>query len=58
MAQRHVWEGQARIAQQHAIVVRLREHSLPTEMAEAVLATFETAQNLRKDHLVQLGGYP
>jgi hypothetical protein len=41
MARRHVREGEAHVAKQHALIARLRDHALPTDVAEQLLAAFE-----------------
>lgn len=53
MTRRHVREGAAHIAGQHALIARLRDRGLPTAEAEAVLATFEDIQRQHEDHLAR-----
>ncbi|TIT12572.1 MAG: hypothetical protein E5W74_09175 [Mesorhizobium sp.] len=54
MVQRHVREGEATVARQRALILRLSERFLPTGSAIAVLATLEHAQALHAAHLERL----
>ena len=53
MVQRHVREGEGHLANQRALIARLRTSHLPTEVAEALLATFEDVQREHKAHLTR-----
>lgn len=54
MLRRHVREGARHIANQHLLIARLKQHSLPTEDAEALLVTFEQLQRQHEDHLARV----
>ena len=53
MVKRHVREGAEHIANQLARIARFKERDLPTEMAEALLATFEDLRRQNEDHLAR-----
>jgi hypothetical protein len=53
MVRRHVREGAGHVAAQRALVIRLREHGLPTAEAETLLATFEDSQAQHEAHLAR-----
>ena len=52
MVQRHVREGEGHLANQLALIARLKTSHRPTEDAEALLDTFEDLQRQHKAHLV------
>ncbi|TNC08780.1 hypothetical protein FF100_28500 [Methylobacterium terricola] len=54
MVRRHVKNGAQRIAKQRDLITRLRRKSLPTDEAEALLATFENLQRQHQDHLARI----
>ena len=54
LANRHVAGGEARIARQIAVIDRLREQGLPTNVAETLLARFENTLALMREHQHQL----
>jgi hypothetical protein len=54
MVQRHVREGEAHLANQRALIARLKVLELPTEEAEALLDTFEDMQRQHKAHLSRI----
>ena len=56
MVRRHVREGEKHLADQQAIIARLKASHLPTEAAEALLATFKDMQQQHEDHLARLEG--
>jgi hypothetical protein len=60
MVERHVREGEARVARQREIVHQLRGRGLDSEMAECLLAQFEDALAVHKIHLHRLmtGKFP
>lgn len=51
MVRRHVREGAGHVANQRALVIRLKGYGLPTAEAEALLATFEDSQAQHEAHL-------
>lgn len=51
MVRRHVREGARHVANQRALIVRLKERALPTGEAEALLTTFEDSQRQHEAHL-------
>lgn len=51
MTQRHVREGEARLAKQTALVAKLAQHGLETAEAETLLATMEEWLRLAREHL-------
>ena len=53
MALRHVKTGQACITRQQTVIATLRNKSLPTEQAQAVLDWLEEAQRGFEDHYKQ-----
>jgi hypothetical protein len=54
MVRRHVREGAEHVANQRALLGRLKEHDLPTEEAEVLLATFEDLQRQHEAHLARV----
>ena len=54
MLRRHVREGARHVANQHLLITRLKQHSLPTEDAEALLVTFEDLQRQHEEHLARV----
>lgn len=54
MVQRHVREGEGHLANQRALIARLKTSHLPTEVAEALLANFEDLQQQHEVHLVRV----
>lgn len=54
MTQRHVREGAHHVADQRALIARLRGAGLPTEDAEALLANFEDFQKHHEAHLARI----
>ena len=56
MVERHVREGRAHVERQRAIVARLRAGGQPWEVAEQLLAEFETIQGQHEAHLERLQG--
>ena len=53
MAQRHVEEGEARVARQAALVAELAQRGLETAQAESLLATMKEALGLAYDGLAR-----
>ena len=53
MVRRHVREGLKHLADQRAVIIRLKMLNLPTEVAEALLSTFENLQRQHEDHLAR-----
>ena len=53
MVRRHVREGAGRVANQRALIVRLKECALPTEEAETLLDIFEYCQRQHEAHLAR-----
>ncbi|MHB2208016.1 hypothetical protein [Methylobacterium sp. CM6257] len=56
MTRRHVRQGAHHVANQRALVARLRADDLPTEEAVALLATFEDLQDQHEAHLARIEG--
>jgi hypothetical protein len=58
MAERHVREGQARIARQREVLTEMRADNHPhaAAEAEAILTTFLKTQELAEAHWAQLQG--
>lgn len=56
MVQRHVRAGERHLANQRALIARLKASELPTGEAEALLDTFEDMQGQHKAHLARLKG--
>ena len=54
MLRRHVREGARHVANQHELITRLKQHSLPTADAEALLITFEELQRQHEEHLARV----
>lgn len=54
MVKRHVENGAQHIAKHRALITRLRQQDLPTDEAEALLATFEDLQREHQDHLIRI----
>ena len=53
---RHVCEGADHVANQRALIIRLRANELPTEEAVALLANFEDLQGQHEAHLARIEG--
>jgi len=53
MLRRHVRQGAEHVANQRALIARLKDHALPTEQAEGLLANFEDLQRQHKAHLAE-----
>ncbi|CAO4182699.1 hypothetical protein [Methylorubrum populi] len=53
MVRRHVKDGAMHVAEQRALIARLRQRGLPTEEAESLLVTFEDVQLQHEDHLAR-----
>ncbi len=53
MLRRHVRQGAEHVANQRALVGRLKEHALPTGPAEDLLANFEDLQRQHEAHLAR-----
>ena len=49
----HVRQGAEHVANQRALVARLKEHALPTGPAEDLLANFEDLRRQHEAHLAQ-----
>jgi hypothetical protein len=56
MTGRHVRQGADHVAGQRALIARLRADGLPTEEAEALLATLEDLQAQHEAHLARIEG--
>jgi len=56
MVRRHVREGGEHLANQRALIARLRAAHLPTEEAEGLLDTFEELQRQHRAHLARIEG--
>lgn len=56
MVRRHIREGEGHLASQRALIARMRTSHLPTDGAEALLATFEELQRQHEAHLVRVEG--
>jgi hypothetical protein len=56
MVRRHVREGAEHVANQRALIGRLRANGLPTEEAEALLTSFEDLQRQHGTHLTRAEG--
>lgn len=54
MAERHVREGERRVANQRGLVVHLREHGHRTGMAESLLSTFEDLLEMSRQHVIRI----
>lgn len=54
MVQRHVREGEYHLANQRALIARLKVSGLPTEEAEVLLRIFEDAQGQHNVHLARI----
>ena len=54
MVQRHVREGVSLLANQRALVARLRTAGLPIVEAEMILLMIEKAQRTHEDHLARI----
>ncbi|MGX9981566.1 hypothetical protein [Methylobacterium fujisawaense] len=54
MLRRHVRDGAGHVANQRALVARLRSDGLPAEEAEALLATFVDIQRQHEAHLARV----
>ena len=54
MVERHVREGRKHVAQQSALIARLRAYGLLTEEPENLLGIFEDVQRLHEAHLRRL----
>ena len=51
LAQRHVSEGEARVAHQAALVAKLAQQGCDTAQAESLLATMKDTLRLMHEHL-------
>ena len=56
MVLRHVREGEACVARQREIIAELAAGGHPTDMAETLLAQFETILLEHKAHLARIAG--
>ena len=56
MVQRHVREGEGHLANQRALIARLKTSGLPTDEAEAVLDVFKEVQRHHEAHCRRLEG--
>jgi hypothetical protein len=56
MVQRHVRQGEGHLASQKAVIEHLKASHLPTEEAEALLATFEDLQRQHEAHFARIEG--
>jgi hypothetical protein len=54
MVRRHVREGEGHLANQRALIARLRAAHLPIEEAEALLTNFEDLQKQHGAHLARV----
>ncbi|GLS54435.1 hypothetical protein GCM10007886_26180 [Methylobacterium gregans] len=54
MVRRHTEDGARHIANQQAPITRIRTAGIPTEEAEALLATYEDIQRQHEDHLARI----
>ncbi|KMO44147.1 hypothetical protein VQ03_04215 [Methylobacterium tarhaniae] len=54
MIRRHVQDGACHIANQRALIHRLRRHGLPTADAEALLVNFKLIQRQHQEHLSRI----
>jgi hypothetical protein len=54
MAQRHVREGDAHVASQRRILAELRRDGHPTEMAQTLLAEFESSAAEHREGLARM----
>lgn len=54
MAERHVRDGEARVARQREVVLQLRAQGRDSRLAEALLAQFEDILAAHKVHLQRL----
>jgi hypothetical protein len=54
MVQRHVREGEGHLANQRALIARLKTSRLPTEEAETLLSNFEDLQHQHEAHLARV----
>ena len=54
MVWRHVLEGEVHLANQGALIARLKTSCLPTEEAEALLDTFEVSQRQHEAYLTHI----
>jgi hypothetical protein len=53
MLRRHVRQGAEHVANQRALIARLKESALPTQEAEDLLANFEDLQRQHEAHLAR-----
>lgn len=58
MVRRHVRQGERQVAEQRALLADLQRRGRPTEMAEQLLANFESIQAEHMAHLARLEARP
>jgi ribosomal 50S subunit-associated protein YjgA (DUF615 family) len=54
MVRRHIREGAGQLASQRFLIARMRMNGIPTEEAEALLATFEDSHRQHEAHLARI----
>lgn len=50
MADDHIAQGERHVVLQHALIERLKNHGLPTELATQLLADFEETLRQHREH--------
>ena len=56
MVRRHIREGAGQLASQRFLIARMRMNGIPTDEAEALLATFEDTHRQHEAHRARIAG--